>query len=319
MKLSSMIPILLVASAAHAGSVELQGTQSSAIKSQEISADGAYNPKDKSKKGEEVQFNWDASYTHSTMQSPDPTTGINIIDTTHDLVFGSGVETPGHVTLNIDLNYSTTPDENLKDSGPTLTAEYQYFFGEETTNDDSDSFRPSLTGKVGYGYLNYDQSFSTSKPARRKTAPPKPVFGNNTIGQRSVILGLKYKASSWITFKETYTKYQYSRDVAQFLQYIDLPALAKVSSGIDSALSGFYTYTSKFEILLYFLKDWELDYANSQSRVAADLSFTTENDLILSYDINDDWTVGGGIEDVTSTSPTTPPDNSVVAKLTYYF
>lgn len=278
--------------------------RSSQASSQALTADGPYQNKD---------FGWDLSYTHTTTQA-------TVTDTTHDLILGSGWATKAF-SANLDLNYSSTPEENLASYGPTLSFSYTHFFGAVPNADAAkfEAFRTSLKTVLELSTLNYEETFSVGGGGRRKGALVRPTTGNNTIQQKSVMLGLRWKPQSWLQLKAGETKYSYSKDVNQFLQYIESPAVTQVSSGMNNALAGFYDSTRKLEIDFYFLEDWELDLSQAQSRVLSDSSLTTVSAVSAGVNLGENWYTAVGVKNVTSSSPGTSDVATVTGRVSYYF
>src|SRR4051794_17473636 len=95
---------------ARATSLGLDLSQGSQTQSTEISGSGDFNDNDDKEEPQTV-YDWNLSAIRSLSEVKD-TSGVTIHDTTTDLVAGLGLETPSKLTFGLDLNYSSTPEEN---------------------------------------------------------------------------------------------------------------------------------------------------------------------------------------------------------------
>ncbi|MGE5085829.1 MAG: hypothetical protein ACM3MG_05965, partial [Bacillota bacterium] len=117
--LSLFLPFLMFfTTPAHATSIELEVSQSTETKSQQISANGKFasdedNTSGKKDKNTETKYRWDLSYTHTSVEVKQQSGG-SIVDTSHDVTLGASLETVSNFYLAADLDYSRTPDENLQ-------------------------------------------------------------------------------------------------------------------------------------------------------------------------------------------------------------
>ena len=305
--LSFVLPTCIFATTA-----ELGFKQSSQTLSTSTSLYG--NFKDSSENSEEVnpKLNWNLSYSIDKSNVVD-SFGTSIIDNTQSMTVGLGAETTQHFSFELDNNYSVTPEEQMNAVGPSLSVGFRYYFQAPP-----DDFSPSVKISFGYGLTNNNQSFNTLLPARRKDLSPRPLNGNNIILQTLYSVSLTVSPLDWVSFKGYYAKYEYNRDVNQFLQFIESPRLAKVSNGIGNALSGFNIYNWKLESNFYLFKIWEFDLSHSVSKIATDSSYSTENDLIISVELGS-WVLGAGVEFISSSVTDSSSTTTSLAKLTYNF
>ncbi len=325
---------ILVTVPAHATNIELELSQGSETKSQELSADGQFGSSDSKKKKREKEENsylWDLSYTHSTIQVKQQTGGV-ITDNSHSVTVGAGLETPSRFSFNTDLNYSKTPEENLQSYGPSMVFGYTYEFGKKKTfkkknsqkddndNDDEEDFKPSVGAELTIGYDNYVQTFG--KTARRKAnGVARPVTGSNEINKKSGELSLKVHPWSWVSARASYTKYSYNKDVNEFLQYLDVHAIGHVSAGMEDALAGFYSDTKTVSLSFYILEDWELDLEHSASTVISDQSESSYDKGTVYVDLGETWRLGAGFEYSKSNGSTAvePTDKTFLLSLACMF
>ncbi len=302
-----------VAIQAQATSLELEASQSSQTKTYEISGSGEFN---KPKDAEANTYGWSLSADRSRSDTTN-SSGSAITDNTTDLAAGLGVEMPSRFRSGASFNYSTTPEENLKSSGFTVSAGYTYNFDDQstgpeatkpvmTTGDPSDmqesreaspsgsEFSPYLAADLNYESLDYVQTFEAKAP-RLSQGPSKPTSGKNTINQKFTQITVKLKPYRWVRFKVSYTKYSYSRDVSEFLQFLDShDLLGKVSSGFSTALSGFYDNTILVGATLFPSSDWEIAATRSTSKVISDDSLSTTDKLAVYWNFAEAWRLGAG-------------------------
>lgn len=284
---------------AQAQELGLEVSQGSQTRSEELTASGYFNKKEKKDKRIENIYNWDLSYTRTSQQSNlTATNGSSetIKDNTNDFSFGLGLDRDA-LSFGLSLDYSNTPEENLSSIGPALLLGYQFRFNSVSENSEDDNFNPYLKAEIGYGSENYTQTFETTKVARRKNAPVRPVTGNNTIGQKYTAATLKLKPLVWFYVRAGYKNYSYNKDVSEFTQYLDnQQALGAPTSGFSSALSGFYDSTVFGQLHFDFLETWSFEVKRSVSKVALDKSENTTDRILLSDDITPSWNLGLGTE-----------------------
>lgn len=298
---------------AQATSLELEASQSSQTKTYEISGSGDFN---KSKEAEANTYGWSLSADRSRSETTN-SSGSAITDNTTDLAAGIGVEMPSQFRSGASFNYSTTPEENLKSSGFTVSAGYTYNFNELSTgpaatkpvmtagdapdmqesreaSPSGNEFSPYLAADLNYESLDYVQTFEANPP-RLPQGPSRPTSGKNTINQKFTQVTLKLKPYRWVRFKVSYTKYSYSRDVNDFLQFLDThDLLGKVSAGFSSALSGFYDNTVLVGVTLFPSSDWEIAASRSTSKVISDSSLSTTDKLAVYWNFAEAWRLGVG-------------------------
>ncbi len=323
---------------AQAISLELETSQSTQTKTYEISGSGDFN---KPSDAESNTYDWSLSADRSRSDSTN-SAGNTITDNTTDFVGGLGVELPSKFRFGGSFNYSTTPEENLKSSGLSLSAGYTYNFGETasgpvatkpvmTAGDATDmqesreaspagsEFSPYLAVDLNYENLDYVQTFEAKAP-RFQQGPSRPTTGKNTINQKFTQVTVKLKPYRWVRLKASYTKYSYSRDVSEFLQFLDShDILGKVSSGFSTALSGFYDNTVLLGASLFPSPDWELALSHSTSKVISDDSLSTTDKLVVYWNFSEAWRLGVGASVSKSNNAGSAPSTLSTVSLGYEF
>lgn len=318
------IVIVYFSSAATALDIGASASQSALERSVGIFADGDFNTPLENDETTLI-YNWNLAYTHSQVESKDSLGNI-IKDINHDYTVGAGIDVPAGWFGNLDLHYATSPDEGLVSSGPTLKLGYTYNFSSPEKMDsdgekDSDNeFQPNLGFSLAFSSISYKQSFSSSIQTRRRgTSITRPVTGSNTINQRSTSFSLYGHPLQWLNLNGTYTKYNYDKNINDFLQYIDgRQEIASTSSGILNALSGFADRTTTLRASFRFLEIWQLDLENSVSKIISDDSTSTTNRAEI-YVTLSKWKIGLGDEVGKSTSSGTDTTNTVLFDVDYFF
>jgi hypothetical protein len=326
--MANFVPLLLFGfliavfqTPAQAQELGLEYSQGSQMRSEELTASGDFNKKEKKDKRIESIYNWDLSYTRTSQQTSSTAlngTSATINDNTNDFSFGLGLYRDT-LSFGVTLDYSSTPEENLSSIGPEILLGYQFHFNSVDENLDEAKFNPYLKAEFGYGSENYTQTFETTKVARRKNAPVRPVTGINTIGQRYIAATLKLKTLVWLYVRAGYKKYSYSKDVSEFTQYLDnQQALGAPTSGFSSALSGFYDSTVFGQLHFDFIETWSFEMKRSVSKVALDKSQNTTDRILLSDDITPSWDLGVGTE-IFHAGATGLSDTTILATADYTF
>lgn len=249
----------------------------------------------------ETGFSWDASGGRSRTQSTS-TTGTEIIDNTTSASGGLGVDFPSGLSVGGDYSISVTPEELLTSMGPSAYLSYTHKFlppqvvkkGVDTESDEAEGYAQRLGFKLGVASQRYDQQFEQSASPRRGAGSARPTTGHNTIDQRALELSLKYKPLEWLRFKIKSVRYSYSRDVNEFMSYLDSQDKRTTTSGFNSALSGFSSSEYGGEIDFYFLDNWEVDLASKTSINASDNSLTKTYKVEVYLDFLKAWRIGLG-------------------------
>ena len=323
---------------AQAASLELESTQGSQFKTYGLSGSGDFN---KPSGENDNTYDWNLALDRSKTDLK-AATGETITDNTTDFSAGMGLEFPTHFRMGAALSYSITPEENLKNSGPSLSLGYTYNFRDKpeikkttksvnATGDASDSkesqeadsaedfFSPYLAVDLNFQSLDYVQTFE-AKVQRRQGGPGIPLSGKNTINQKSSQLTIKYKPFQWVRLKASYTKYSYSRSVSDFIQFLDTHDLiGNASSGISSALSGFYDNTVAVGASFYPSSSWEVALSRSTSKLISDDSLSTTDKLIVYWDFAEAWRLGVGGYISKSNTAGSEASTSTIISLGYEF
>ena len=323
---------------AQATSLELETSQSTQTKTYEISGSGDFN---KPNEAETNTYGWSLSADRSRTEATS-SSGNTITDNTTDLAAGVGVEMPSQFRSGASFNYSATPEENLKSSGFTISAGYTYNFDElskgpsatkpvmtageapdmqesREASPSGSEFSPYLALDLNYESLDYVQTFE-AKPPRLSQGPSRPTSGKNTINQKFTQVTVKLKPYRWVRLKVSYTKYSYSRDVSDFLQFLDShDLLGKVSSGFSTALSGFYDNTVLVGASLFPSSDWELAASRSTSKVISDDSLSTTDKLVVYWNFAEAWRLGVGASVSKSNTSGSTASNQSNLSLGYEF
>ena len=200
-----------------------------------------------------------------------------------------------------------------------FTIEEKKVAGAEAAVPATTGFVPYLAVDFNFQNLDYVQTFDT-KGQRRLLGPAMPVTGKNTINQKSSQLTIRGKPVSWARVKASYTKYTYSRDVSDFIQFLDTHNLVgNLSSGFSSALSGFYDNTVSFGISFFPHRDWELALSRSSSKVIYDESVSTTDKLVGYWDFRESWRLGLGQSVTKSNGPGSEASTYSIVSVDYDF
>ncbi len=274
-----------------------KGLEFSGASSTSTSSFGAqYSADLEREKKTDPKKNWNIGYTRHRTKSTQ-TSGAEIVDITHDVMFGGGIEVPDKFSLDGDFLYSTTPEEGTNNWGPSLTFSQNFDLvtkktahekasnsknvaktpatngksnlsvaknanHQETDEDDEfddDEFVPTLGYSVTLGYLAFQQSFSGTIQ-RRLTGATRPISGKSSIAQKSIGLGLRFQPLELLGFKVHHTRYTYDKDVQSYLQYLDNASFTGfVSSGYESSVQSFLDSQTDVKASFYVGTSWTID------------------------------------------------------------
>jgi hypothetical protein len=285
MIVSALFLSLFLTHPAQATELGLDLYQGSSSKSQAVSASGDFA------KG----FDWDLNYTR-TVSDTTSAANASLQDTSHEFILGLGLETPELFSAGIGVHYTSTPEENVQSVGPEFSLGYT--LKAEKTKDDA--FRPRANLELTAATQNFAQNFAGTKT--RRNGNTRPVSGENTIEQKALGLKLKFKPWSWFALKASYTAYSYNKDVNQFLQFLDSTKALVATTGLSSAVTGFYKNTLLAGVTFYFLEDCNIALSRAVSTIALDDSIATTDKIMLEYEMNESWNLGIGTEKLQSSS-----------------
>lgn len=291
--------ILVQSCLSFASSVTVDMSRSTDYQSTSVSAEGPLGePASKRSKAEKATaFDWNLFLSRSSVRSTS-TTGQEVTDVTSTVSGGAGLETPGRFTAGADFQMSSTPDESLLSYGPSVSAGYTYPF----TGAFEEDFLAKTGVKITASKQDYVQTFKTGSSGRRLA---RPTTGTNSITQNSVELSWFVKPVSWGRLKLAGTSYSYSKDVNEFLAFLDVQPAQNETSGLSTALSGFAKSDSSIEIDFYFLETWELDLKTKVTKLQSDSSTSTYRSLAVFKDIGSQWRFGFSTKQSKSDSSTT--------------
>lgn len=243
-------------------------------------------------------WSWNLGLSSTTSTFIDPATNINIVDKTSGISGGVNWLMPTELEAFAGYSFASTPEENLTDSGPNLGLSYTINLknapkktspeGAEPTDD----FVPSVYLKTNFSYLKYNQS-STTTTSTRRLRVTRTATATNAIDQNAYTLEGGISPLEWISLRYTFIKYNYSRDINAFLQYLDSPTLRTKSAGLSNAVSGFPTDLKETAVTFYPLEYWSLEFIYSVTVQASDFSFLNSTEGTLYRQLGQ-WKVGFG-------------------------
>ena len=313
-----------------ASDIGLSLTQTALTKTKSLSGSADLG-NSKAEKTDSSDYLWNGSYTST---STEVTTANNekVLDTSTEVSTGLNFSNLNGVSCGLSIDYTKIPDEELTNFGGTLTLGYKYKFknklkSENQTPDieEADEFVPSLGFDLSTGSVNYDQKFTLQR--RRPNGSSRPFSGNETIAQKFNGISLKLNPWEWFTLGLSYKKYSYSKDVNQFLLFLDSHnSINSLSAGISQVLAGFYDQESSISFDFYITENWEVDLSHTITRIISDGSQSRSSTLSVnySYDISKNWKIGVGITGSRSGSSATTTaedtsDSTANAKIGYVF
>ena len=245
-----------------------------------VNADGIFGKSidERKDKGARENWVWSGSYTFDQTESYDSNANL-VTDQTSTVVLTSGGKAPLKYEYGGGLNYSTTPQEYLKDFGPEI-----YYGKTFELTKHHDDFTPTLGVKLTLTDLGYIQTFSTETVSRTKKL--RPFSGSSSINQGSALLETTWDLLDPLTFKLNYTYFVYNRNVADFLNTLDSArSVAANASGLSSAVAGFSTDMKEVDINWYPFDNWEFDEQATESTNASDgsASWTFKESFVYSF------------------------------------
>lgn len=272
---------------AFAISIESETSLGREITGEDLSGTGKFPNSNHKVKGN--SYSWNLGYSNTRSTSTDSATGEKITDRTGDLNLGLGLETPGQLTADIGLDYSTTPDENLAQFGPNASIGYTYEFAE------SDGFHRDVTAKLLLSSTEYVQTFT--KTRARRQAVTRPATGNNTIRENSVGLSLSSNVFEWLGIKIQSVKYSYNKDVVRFLAFLDSSrSVVSGRSGLSSTVTGLPDTETRLKVTFYIGEDWTVLLSEAAAKSIVDGSLAWTSKALVSRDFGDSWNAGLGYQ-----------------------
>jgi hypothetical protein len=189
-------------------------------------------------------------------------------NSTHSL--SGGVSNSGEWRNGIYANYSSTAAEALSSYGLSAYVGKKFNSSDDDEEESSESgFALPFSLKGSVSAQRYVQTFAAS-PAPRKGSKgklPKPKAGSEAVIQFSVGAHGSVDPFTWVTVGATHTRYFYSRDIANFIAYLDDPrAIATGASQFSSTLSGFSSAETDVDLDFYLPSKVSLSIGASLSK-----------------------------------------------------
>jgi hypothetical protein len=219
----------------------------------------------------------------------------DIVDQTYDYGAAIGWMGDSDWGLNLSLDYSNTPSEQLVARGAKLAALYRYEYG------------PILQGYSTYwsfrligGATNFVGSFNGQEP-RKNSKKTKPVSGITELRQTQMGVDIGWKFSRTLKVDFEVDHFNYNRDVGAFENQLDSPlGLQMGQNGFTSTVGGLARVTYSPSLFWDFKASWRLTLTEQYSLLAADDSVSTATRLTISKQINNTWKVTLGANHLSS-------------------
>lgn len=287
---NTALAILLIGYTGLAQAVDLSETTTagSSLLTQSIGADGeAGGDKDKDI---DAPWTWNVEYDYTRSKSSNPGGG-DIIDNTNDYSMGGAWKGISGFGLDLALQYSNTPSENLVSRGGTLTPSYRWEYRPPPA--DADDFSPYFEAKLDTGSTNYLESFTGSVQRRKNVV--RPVSGTAELRQSLFGIDLSWRPVHDWRFGLSADHYGYNRDVVQFQNALDSPAaLARGVNGFSNTVGGLPRLTYGATITWYFAPHWKNTLVELYSVAAADASISTISKDSFEYHLGEQWRITAG-------------------------
>ena len=262
--------------------------------SQDISFDGDFLPL-RGKDDSDWSWGFDYTYTKIT-DSSDPSYPIQ--DESTEVKPGIDWSADSNFHSSIDLDWTTTPIENLTASGIDL--EWGYTF--KSAGEAPSRLKADLT----FSRKNYLEIFESipipAAPRNKKPAKvPKPTSGSSSMDQTGLGTSLKFVPNKTWKIGASFTYYFYDHDVGAFLSNLDTTrAVVGGPSGFSDTVSGLALNAATLSIENDFAKSWSWILSENYSVQAADYSLSSVTKLLFRYAFSDDWRTSLGAEYTTS-------------------
>jgi hypothetical protein len=321
MKTILVLALMMVSPYARANSVESLTSAGTGTFSEGLT----YNGESKSNKDAEdgrAGFNWTIGYAYtaatlgatSTAPTPAPTTNASS-DHTNSISLGGGYSDKWEIGLGID--YSNTKEENLKSFGPNAYLGYTFDLANrpkklkrqpqnpnsptakvdsDVEDDASGVFVPTLNFRItgASNKFTHDASLTTRAGSRKQLA----ATATQEITQKDFEIDGTLSALEWLDVKLSYIKYNYDKNVADFLARLDQARAVQTGlADFGSTLSGFSS--KEWGINLTFHLPLDLDFGADFTQSTSAIDGTTKTNTFkgdLSRVWAETWKTGLGFE-----------------------
>ena len=243
-------------------------------------------------------LNWTLGYAYTaitlgaTLASPSPSPALSGAESDHTNSFTAGIGYEEKFEIESNLNFSNTKEENLKTFGLSIGVGYTFDLATRAVKDapekieeKEDSFVPTLTIKAMGGLTHYQQDIGVAvrKGTRRK---PQTAKASQSIQQKQFEFDVTVSPWVWLDVKLGFIKYNYNRDVANFLSKLDDPrAIRSGAADFGSTLEGFSSKESLLNFTFHLPAEIDLETDFSQSTSASNSSKIN----MFKFDVSKTW------------------------------
>jgi hypothetical protein len=326
--MKTFLLLILFVPSAHASEILSQTSSGTGIITEEIAYTG-YSKNQSASGKKEGGWDWNLGYTYSAIKlgatvsaTPAPVVTSSTTDSDHTSSFSGGFGYSDHWSAGVDLNTSSTKEENLSSFGPSVHAGYTFELSHADTkvksklkpkelanisskvpseaNDaqDDEAFVPTLGFTLTAGTTQYTQDFTTAAIVRvgsRRVVRPKA--GSQSIQQKEGELSITLSAVEWLDVSLSGKSFIYNQNVATFLASLDDPRAVRTgAASFGSTLSGFSSKEFDLDLTFHLPEDFDILTEYAQSTSATDSSHINTYKLDVTKLWGEHWKTGLGFE-----------------------
>lgn len=324
--LASIFISSLASAPAQAAHFSSDTTFNSTNTNEAVSIDGDFTSSSQ-KPDDDTPWSWDFNYTYD--KTIDASQSPAFLEETTET--SGGVSWLGDNGLGTDLElvWSTTPQENLQSGGFNLTLSYKRKYGGDTppkpaetkrttpeenldespepqkpAEEPPPAYKPRLKIKLNAGKRGYLQNFESSTVKIGNITKNAPISGSNIIEQAPLGIAFDWRPWECWKFKFGYTYFFYNRPVSEFMAWFSSKKNVNhgISANLSNSASGFSLWSVPLTVGIDFGSHWNLELGETFGLSALDLSSSSASKIILEYDISKSTSLSLGAVYVSSST-----------------
>ena len=277
--------------------------------SQTQTVTASYEEESKDEKSYSWFLNGDLSQTQSTTT------------TENDASVSSDWESPTGWLFGVGYDHSNDITNNIIGQQPSFKLEKKIFYGgskkqkkivkDQSNAENSDKvFKPYFKLKFKTAINVISQVVKTKlRPTDFKVAQPWSQVGVDWRMIEKLLVTARYK------------KFNYDKDIGALINRLDNPLAPRpiFAQAVTSTLSSFYNYEYSYGFTYTILESLDLELAQTKSENASSLVIGTDNSVVLTYTVNDEWQLALGGDQTSYDTGSTASSSSYNFSVTYTF
>lgn len=279
--------LLMFSGTARAQTMALELDQSSIQSDTDLTILGEFS----SAGDESSPYGWNFDIAKQKSATPNDG-GPTIIDNSTSGTAGLTFDGISDWNLGTKFSYSQTPEESLISRGAQLSGGYEWKYGPQVAEADS---QPSFELAVQGAHNNYVESYSADLPRKKKA--PLHVAGTSELRQGSLGLLITWKPVQEWHYNLEVDQYSYNRDVVSFENQLDSPAaLKRGMGGFTNTVGGLASNGVTVGFDWTWTESWKLSVSEQISKLALDGSIGQTFKATFDHHFAKAWKLTAGYE-----------------------